>query len=371
MTDTRLAYLRKQIADTDKQILDLIKNRMDLCEQVGEHKVENKLPIKDYGVEKQIIEKARQKARDMDLYEDLVEAIYLTLIKYSVIKQDELVRTAGENLASKGTKTLVIGGHGHMGRWLSLFFESMGHEVCVFDKNKNSSLPNSVVDVTDFKRAVTSSDYIVLATPMSTSSDLIYQITDLKPKGLLIDICSLKSPVEDSIRHAIKNGVRVSSIHPMFGPSLQVLAGKNIIVCTGEGLETEDVLTNLLGSTSAKVVKIDFSDHDQLMSYVLGATHFVNIAFANFVSSSGFSWDEIRSVAGTTFQEQMQVSKEVIDENQDLYFEIQDMNKQSAEVIRRLNNTIQYMQEALAKSSVCDFKKFMEDARIFFAGESD
>ena len=366
MSDSELSSLRSKIAETDKEIFDLIKKRMDLCEMVGKYKIEKNLPIKDYSVEKQIIEKAKKRAQEINLYEDLVINLYLSLIKYSVIKQDELARTEKQKMTSKGTKTLIVGGKGHMGVWLSQFFQSIDHDVTIYDPASSQLDNQNIVETNDFESSIAAADYIVLATPLSKTAAVIDKIINLVPKGLLIEICSLKSPIENALKNAIKSGLRVSSIHPMFGPSAQVLADRNIIICEGEGLETEDVTKNILETTSAKIVKIKFSAHDALMSYVLGAAHVVNICFSNLISKSGFVWQDIKAVAGTTFQEQMQISKEVIHENQDLYFEIQAMNKQSQQVMTEITNVLEKLNATIKNDRREDFKNIMEETKFFF-----
>ena len=369
MTNSTLTKLRQDIATVDHEIFQLIEKRMKLCEEVGQVKIEENLPIKDYSVEKQIIERARSKARSMGIYEDLVEAIYLSLIKYSVIKQDELVRTARTNLKSQGAKTIIVGGKGHMGQWLAQFFLSLGHEVTVFDPTNTSEAASEVEEVNSLKEAVLSSQYIILATPLSKTAEIVEEIIKYQPKGLLVEICSLKSPVRESIQNAIDAGLRVSSIHPMFGPSAQVLAGKNIVVCEGNGLETEDIVNNVLSSTSAKLVYLGMTEHDQLMSYVLGAAHIANIAFANLVSRSSFPTHQVSAVAGTTFQEQMKVSQEVIEENQNLYFEIQSLNKQSEAVIEQLEGIVKDLRNSIKTQDKQAFKDIMEEARVYFEAQ--
>ena len=134
MSSNPLDELRQGIRDIDSQILKLTSERMKLCRQVGEHKRKNNLPVKDYKVEKSIIEKTRETAKTLGIYPELAESVIKSLIKYSVLEQDEIkshLKSKQEFGSSK--KVLVIGGNGNMGQWISHFFEALGHQILIND----------------------------------------------------------------------------------------------------------------------------------------------------------------------------------------------------------------------------------------------
>ena len=67
-------------------------------------------------------------------------------------------------------------------------------------------------------------------------------------------------------------------------------------------------------------------EHDELMSYVLGLSHAVNIAFFEALRQSGKGYDDLNRAASTTFRRQVETSRDVASENSQLYFEIQHLN---------------------------------------------
>ena len=92
-TNHPLTRLRGELRKIDADILKLVAKRLELSREVGEHKLRMNIPIKDYQVEKQVIETARQKGKELGVYPALAEDIAKTLIRYSVIKQDELAKS--------------------------------------------------------------------------------------------------------------------------------------------------------------------------------------------------------------------------------------------------------------------------------------
>lgn len=357
-----LKILREQIHKLDDEILQMVAKRMDLCRRVGEYKKKNKLPIKDYTVEKKIIEKARKKALDYNIYSDMAESIIKTLIEYSVLEQDELIKPTP---SSQGKNILIVGGLGLMGGWLAKFFESLGHNISLYDvKDPDHST------YFPFEKNLASgceyADYIILATPLSETSKRLEELIEIKPKGIITEICSLKSPIINALEKGKKAGIKIASIHPMFGPDVEVLAGKNIILCETE----EDSFTNeieaILSKTSAQLIKIPLEQHDTLMSYILGSSHIINLIYGNLLKNSRIDLPTFQRVAGTTFKNQIEVTQVVIEENQDLYYEIQSYNDYTLKLINSISDVVNNYKKCITDKNRGEFKNLMEEARVYF-----
>ena len=85
-----LDEIRKEIDKVDQGIIDLLDKRFKLVEEVYEYKVKNNIPIVQNGREKQVIDLARQRWKDLgNLDEDFVEEFMLLLIRRSREKQEE------------------------------------------------------------------------------------------------------------------------------------------------------------------------------------------------------------------------------------------------------------------------------------------
>ena len=74
-----------------------------------------------------------------------------------------------------------------------------------------------------------SHDVIVVATPLGITAAILEQLARARPPGLVFDIGSLKSPLRAGLEALRQAGVRVTSVHPMFGPDTELLSGRHVI----------------------------------------------------------------------------------------------------------------------------------------------
>jgi chorismate mutase/prephenate dehydrogenase len=355
---------RQGIRDIDAKILELLAERMQLAQKIGSYKQKHNLPVKDFRVEKQIIEKSRDQATQLGLYPSLAEDLMTTIIKYSVLRQDELKRRSVTMPAGLGQEAVIVGGGGQMGQWFAQFYESMGFSVSIFDPE--STTEHNYPQVQDLNATIQDYDLIVLATPMTVTDMLLKQLIALKPRGIIIEICSLKSPVIDSLLEAAAQGIRVASIHPMFGPDAELLAGKNIIFCTANGLVSEEIMQLHFQQTSAQLMTLDLQEHDRLMSYVLGSSHLINLLYAGILSDSGETLQRLKSIGGTTFLQQTHVTGKVVAENQDLYYDIQVLNDQTPMLLQEFQTLLDAWRKTIEEKDRKAFRKLMGRAQTFF-----
>lgn len=102
---TFLEDKRKEIADTDREIMALLKKRLDLAKEIGEYKAENGMEVVDPRVEERVVARYRLLADDSGFDPDRAEAIARTLIAESVENELELQR--GEVSVSKKKRAEV------------------------------------------------------------------------------------------------------------------------------------------------------------------------------------------------------------------------------------------------------------------------
>jgi len=197
----------------------------------------------------------------------------------------------------------IIGGVGRMGRWLAHYFSSRGHEVTVSDLNLDKA--KALAETTGVKvaksnvEAVKEADLIVVSTPIQVTPKVINEIASHIRKGaVVIEICSLKSSVVETMAKIAELDVRPLSIHPLFGPGAQKLAGKKIAVIPIVDSRAETKLTKEL-FPGAEIIIAGAEEHDRAMGLALSLTHFINIVFASIVSEEDI--EILKRLGGTTF----------------------------------------------------------------------
>jgi len=153
----------------------------------------------------------------------------------------------------------------------------------------------------------------------------------------------------------------------MFGPNTDLLTGKHIIFMEVGSDQSLEKVQKLFESTTAQQIKMSLDNHDFAISYVLGLSHALNIAFAKVLSASGERKDLLSKLSSTTFKDQLGVAKRVTDENPHLYYEIQYLNKFSLKTIAELNQAIQDIFDYVDTGNEADFVAMMEQGKSYFS----
>jgi chorismate mutase/prephenate dehydrogenase len=160
---------------------------------------------------------------------------------------------------------------------------------------------------------------------------------------------------------AAKMGVNICSVHPMFGSKANGIIGRNVIVCDcGNGSAAAEAEILFEG---ADVIQMDVGEHDELMAYVLGLSHALNIAFNSALMKSGISFDALFSVSSTTFEKQSELSIDVAYDNADLYWMIQHANPYNMNSISHLKQSIDELQKVDKEA----FLSLMSESKKYFS----
>jgi len=220
----------------------------------------------------------------------------------------------------------------------------------------------------DLKRSVSQADIIVVATPISASAEMMEQVLALKPKGLVFDVSSIKEPILAMTRQATAGGMKVCSLHPMFGPDTTSLLGKNLLICDCGSAEAVAEAHALLQTSGATITEIAVEEHDKLMAYVLGVSHAINIAFFRSLVGSGFKYEDLERASSTTFRHQQCTSQRVANENPELYYEIQHLNPNTKDALDLMVRSIEEIRAAATAEESDEFVKMMEEGRNYFGG---
>jgi len=217
-----------------------------------------------------------------------------------------------------------------MGRWLSRFFESQGHRVRVYDVAAGEgdgpeAAPSLAAGLDDATIAF-------VATPLARVARDLDAISESGWRGVVCDVASLKEHLRPALERSRERGLGVTSIHPMFGPATRTLSDKVICICDcGVPAATERVVA-LFRETAARLVPLSLARHDEIAAYVLGLSHFANLALARVLARSGVPRRELEGVGSTTFRAQLATARSVVGDDPDLYFSIQRLNRHSPRI---------------------------------------
>ena len=359
----KLAGLRAQLGELDAEILALVARRQTIVTEIGRSKGSLGKPTRDYGQEKDVIQRAREKAEDLGLTPNLAEELMLLLIRASLAAQerDRVQEWGGGN----GRKVLLIGGAGKMGSWLTRFLASQNFDVEIADP---AEAAGDFPQIPNWEESPLDQDIIIVATPLRRSNEILEELARRKPKGIVFDIGSLKTPVRPGLKALSEAGVEVTSIHPMFGPNTDMLSGRHVIFVDVGSPEATRQARELFASTMVTQVEMDLESHDRLIAYILGLAHALNIAFFTALAESGEDAPRLRKLSSTTFNAQLEVARLVAGDNPQMYYEIQSLNDYGGEALSALRYAVERIQSVVAEGDAEAFVSMMQRGKDYLAG---
>jgi chorismate mutase/prephenate dehydrogenase len=355
-----LDQLRDRLSAIDRGILDSLAERQLLVSKISEYKRRHGQPTRDFEREKEVHQVAAEHARQLSLRPGLAGELMRLLIRSSLTTQ-EADRVAAHG-AGSGKRALVVGGAGRMGRWFVDFLAAQDFAVEVVDP------AGPVGDFPHFEKLPETTlehDLIIVAAPLRQTRQVLLALARRPPRGLVLDIGSLKTPLKPGLEALAHAGGRVASIHPMFGPDTALLSGRHVIFVDVGNREATSEARRLFDPTMVEQVEMGLDEHDRLIAYVLGLSHALNIVFFTVLDRSGEQAREFARISSTTFDAQISIAGQLATENPRLYFEIQSLNEQGGEVLRDLSGVAEELRTIVQNDDEGAFVGLMERGHAY------
>ena len=222
---------------------------------------------------------------------------------------------------------IAILGAGKMGIWFAKFFLEEGYSVVVADrkKEKTEKLKTELaIETADFSEAAKNADWILICVSIKATSTVIKKISPVLHEGqVVMDIASMKQEPLRIMHEHIKNAL-ILGTHPVFGPGSGGIDHKAFIL-TPTNVQEEKFASDLklwLEERKARVFVMPPEKHDDLMSVVLGFTHFLGLAVCDTLVEQP-NYPETKTVAGTTYRMLFTLAEAAALENPELFATLQ------------------------------------------------
>lgn len=225
-------------------------------------------------------------------------------------------------------KVVIIGGYGKMGRWFARALSAVeGLEVTIAGRDgaklREAALQLGVKAAPALE-AVMNSDAVILSLPIDSFEAICRELAPAVQRGQYIfDLTSVKRrPVE--IMHKYFRGCRILGTHPMFGPGAASASGQRFVLTptNSDELALAGIIHRYLEEWGARASIMSPAEHDELMSIVLGLSHFVALVSADTLLELG-KLEEAEKVGGTSFRLLMTLAKAVTSEDPGFYSTLQ------------------------------------------------
>ncbi len=347
----KLEELRSDMRRVDDDIIELIGERLKMSKRMGIIKTSNDENIHDIDAERATLERFKAMGDMIGMNQEASEDLCRILIEQSIA-----VQSSTPKRISLKKKIAVIGGHGQMGKMIQRLLSRPEHEMIVIDPAiKNGMAIENASDV----------DIVIVSAPISSVSEILGVLDQICRKDTLIfDVSSLKSPFAHVLKD-MASARNVCSIHPMFGPTVRSMHGRNLIICDCGSQKAVEMTVELFSDQGANVKVIPLEEHDRYMSYVLGLSHIVNIAFFTVLERSNIPFKELCSVSSTTFDKMIDTNMSVALEDPRLYYEIQHLNVSRNRMLSELSDAINAVSEAALSDRPENFSELMLKGRRY------
>jgi prephenate dehydrogenase len=268
-------------------------------------------------------------------------------------------------------KIAIIGGAGKMGRWFARILQKEGHEIILADCDKETLLAlqdELKIDIATNTEAVKAADAVILAVPIDDFEDTVKEIAPcVYSDQIVVDVTSVKeAPV--TAMHTYLGKADILGIHPLFGPGAKSLASQNFVLTPTS--EKENMLANkvrnFLMERGARVTLLTPQKHDEMMSVVLGLSHFIAIVAADTLVDIG-KLQQFKEVGGSTYRVLSTLVESVVSEDPELYATLQMRLPYVQEMEELFQMHAVKWAELVKNQDKAGFKKDMTNLKYKFA----
>ncbi|MDC5704075.1 bifunctional chorismate mutase/prephenate dehydrogenase [Vibrio europaeus] len=317
-----LNELRDQIDAVDKQILDLLSQRLSLVEKVGEVKSEHGLPIYAPDREAAMLASRREEAEKKGVPPQLIEDILRRTMRESYASEkDSGFKCLNPELRS----VVIVGGNGQLGGLFGRMFTLSGYDVKVLGSK-------------DWHRAdelLENAGMVVVTVPIHLTEGVIEKLGKLPEDCILCDLTSIKSRPLQAMLNVHKGPV--VGLHPMFGPDVPSLAKQVIVYCDGRGEEHYQWLLKQFSIWGASLCQIDASEHDHGMTLIQALRHFTSFAYGLHLSRENPNIDKLLQLSSPIYRLELAMVGRLFGQDPNLYGDIILSSQENIDMIKRFH----------------------------------
>ncbi|WP_028108664.1 bifunctional chorismate mutase/prephenate dehydrogenase [Ferrimonas futtsuensis] len=324
-----LERLRDRIDEVDKDLLTLLRRRLDLVSEVGVIKHEQGVPIYAPKREAAMLMKRRDEAALMGVPPQLIEDLLRRIMRESYASENDV---GFKCINPDVGPVVIVGGAGKLGTLFSQLFRLSGYEVRILDKE---DWPNA-------DAILEGAGVVVVSVPIHNTTQVIEQLPSLPKECVLLDLTSIKQAPLAAMLASHKGPV--VGLHPMFGPDLASLAKQVVVVCHGREEAKYAWLLEQIRIWGARLHEASAAEHDQAMQLVQAMRHFTAFVYGAHLRRERADLDQLLQFSSPIYRLELAMVGRLFAQDAKLYG---DIIFSQPDTLARARHYLERYQEAL------------------------
>ncbi|QJC29314.1 bifunctional chorismate mutase/prephenate dehydrogenase [Enterobacteriaceae endosymbiont of Plateumaris rustica] len=348
---TKLVTLRNKIDKLDKNLINILSQRLKLVKKIGKLKSYYDLPIYVPEREKLIINLRTKEAQKLGVSPNLIRDILHRIMYESYINENKNnFKTLNPNLK----KILIIGGKGGMGQLFKKMLILSGYQVNILEKEDwNQNINNFFLDT----------EMVIISVPISSLDDVIKKLPILSKKCILVDVTSIKNkPIKKMLK---KHNGPVLGLHPMFNPNNNVLTKKLIIYCNGRYPESYNWFLKQIKIWGVKLKCVDRIKHDKYMSFIQSLRYFSILIHSFNLSTENIKLKELLKFTSPAYNIDLIMAGRFFSQNPNLYTDIL-MSSNNVKLIKNYLKKSNYILSLIEQNNKIELIKLFYKIKNWF-----
>lgn len=350
-----IEQLREQIDQLDIQLVELLAKRQSVTAQVGQYKKEVGKPIYDPEREADLIAKRRALAESLDVAPDLIEDLLRRIMRESYQSQHNAYRC----VLDEGSKVVIVGGAGALGRRFVDMFERSNYQVAVIEQE----------DWPQAEQIVADAKLVLVAVPIKLTEQVIRQLPKLPTDCVLADLTSLKdNPLKTMLE---QHEGPVVGLHPMFGPDVTNFVKQVVVVCEGRLPQQYQWLLNQINIWGAVLQNDDARSHDDSMELIQAMRHFTTFVYGHFLANENPDLQQLLRLSSPIYRLELAMTGRLFAQDAKLYADIIFGAKHALQLANRFRDELDKGIELLKSQDKHAFTHAFGQVSDWFGDKSD
>ena len=343
---------RKKIDEIDQRLLDLLKERNEISQEVIKRKIDKQLPVFAPKREQAKTKSFRKKAIERNLDPNWAEDFLRMVMAASRASQSA-------ETFPRSTKTakhiLFIGGEGGMGSLYRSMCTRSGHKAYSIDKSNWYQLDSIAPKL----------DMVIVTVPINVTCDVIERVSKkLNNDTILADFTSNKSePLEQMLE---SHDGPVVGLHPMHGPDVPNLSKQLMVVCDGRDSHKAEWFIEQCTLWGMRTVEAEPKNHDHVMNLVQGLRHYVALLHGSFMRKYDLDPKQIVDYSSPIYRAELMMTGRIFAQDAELYADIVFSNQERRELLLSFVEHHNNLAEMVANDDKKGFIKEFEKVTDFF-----